>query len=86
MWAVPCKDLSSDWAVQRIRGLSLKIAIKNMFFKNRKTRPKTLAEEFLYPKNGPGEFYRLLENTIRLNGTNFLLNSKVVSIIHNDGQ
>jgi len=56
VWAVPCKDISADWAVQRIRGLSLRVAIKKALLGAKSRGPKTLAEEFLYPKKGPGEF------------------------------
>ena len=28
VWAIPSKDISADWAIQRIKGLSLKVAIK----------------------------------------------------------
>lgn len=85
VWAMACKDLSSDWARQRIKGLSLRVAIKNMFFKNNHLTPKTLSEEFFYPKRGPGEFYRRIKDSILLQGTEFLFDTTVVKINH-DGR
>src|SRR5947209_5871516 len=35
VWGMSCKEISADWAAQRIRGLSLGSAIKNAFFKKR---------------------------------------------------
>src|SRR6266571_709460 len=33
VWGMSCKDISADWAAQRIKGLSLGCAIKNALFK-----------------------------------------------------
>lgn len=82
VWAVPCKDISADWAVQRIRGLSLRVAIKKALLGAKSRGPKTLAEEFLYPKKGPGEFYARLEKSLVDLGTQFLLEKKVVKVNH----
>ncbi|MBI3306625.1 MAG: NAD(P)/FAD-dependent oxidoreductase [Candidatus Omnitrophica bacterium] len=79
VWAVACRDLSADWATQRIRGLSLKVAIKNAFGK-KQNAPKTLAEEFYYPRTGPGEFYQRLEKLITNHGTEFSYGQTVVGI------
>jgi protoporphyrinogen oxidase len=85
VWAVPCKDISADWAVQRIRGLSLRVAIKKALLGARSRGPKTLAEEFLYPKKGPGQFYTRLENNLIETGTQFLLEKQAVRVNHKNG-
>ena len=54
VWAIPCKDLSADWAKQRIQGLSLKVAVRKAILGTWAPGPKTLTEEFLYPRRGPG--------------------------------
>ena len=33
VWGIPCKEISADWAAQRIKGLSLSSAIKHAFIK-----------------------------------------------------
>lgn len=86
VWAVPCKDISADWAVQRIRGLSLRVAIKKALLGARSRGPKTLAEEFFYPKKGPGQFYSLLETSLENLGTQFLFGKSVVKVNHNEGR
>ncbi len=86
VWAVPCKDISADWAVQRIRGLSLRVAIKKALFGARSRGPKTLAEEFLYPKKGPGQFYANLEKSLKDMGTLFLFEKRAIRVNHTEGK
>ena len=71
VWAVCCSDISANWAKQRIQGLSLKVAIKNALVKSRKRSPKTLVEEFRYPRTGPGEFYNRLRGRMLDKGVTF---------------
>lgn len=85
VWAVVCRDISADWAVQRIRGLSLKVALREIFFKT-EGRPKTLAEEFLYPRTGPGEFYQRFERRIWSLGGEFRYFTRVTSLRHAEGR
>ena len=54
VWGIDCKDIGSDWAAQRIKGLSLSTAIKFALFPNSKKRPKTLVDKFYYPRLGAG--------------------------------
>jgi len=59
VWGVPCTDISADWAVQRIKGLSLSKAIWHAFFGGANAAAngkviKTLIDSFRYPKLGPG--------------------------------
>ena len=54
VWGVPCERLGSDFAAQRIRGLSFREAVKNMLFRGGKT-PDSLVSEFTYPRLGFGQ-------------------------------
>ena len=66
VWGMSCDEISSDWAAQRIKGLSLSAAVidglKRSLGLNRKPSAalgaqggvKTLIESFRYPRNGPG--------------------------------
>jgi len=80
VWAIACKDLSADWAVQRIKGLSLRVAIQRVFSAQNGKSPKTLSEEFLYPRTGPGEFYKRLEGLTSSLGGKFLFGRAVTGI------
>jgi protoporphyrinogen oxidase len=56
VWGMSCKEISADWAAQRIKGLSLGTAIANALFprRNGKNVVKTLIDSFRYPRRGPG--------------------------------
>ncbi|MGI8958024.1 MAG: NAD(P)/FAD-dependent oxidoreductase [Chthoniobacterales bacterium] len=59
VWGMPCREISADWAAQRIKGLSLGSAIRNALFPPRQPRDKqsvikTLINSFRYPRRGPG--------------------------------
>jgi protoporphyrinogen oxidase len=59
VWGMSCKEISADWAAQRIKGLSLASAIWNAIVpqrqpKDRSKQIKTLIGSFRYPRKGPG--------------------------------
>ncbi len=59
VWGMSCKEISADWAAQRIKGLSLTTAVLAALFPKRKARSgagvvKTLIDSFRYPRLGPG--------------------------------
>ncbi len=55
VWGVSCKDISADWAAQRIKGLSLASAIGNALVGGGGNgQVKTLIQAFRYPRYGPG--------------------------------
>ncbi|MGK5094051.1 NAD(P)/FAD-dependent oxidoreductase [Deltaproteobacteria bacterium TL4] len=59
VWGMSCKDISADWAAQRIKGLSLASAVFNALLPKRKPKDrskviKTLIDAFRYPRKGPG--------------------------------
>ena len=83
VWAVPCDNLSARWAQQRIRGLSLRVALRQALGSNRQA-PKTLAEEFLYPRTGPGEFYHRFMERIAARGGRFAFGKTVTGIRHDE--
>ncbi len=84
IWAVAPKDISADWAKQRIRGLSLRVAIQKAIFGSRKNTPKTLSDRFLYPKSGVGEFYQRLKDLAALDGAQFIFRENVTRIRHDN--
>ncbi len=60
VWGIDCREISADWAAQRIKGLSLSAAIKNAFAapgKQGSSQIKTLIDSFRYPKYGPGQMW-----------------------------
>src|SRR5207253_10809352 len=67
VWGIPCSELKAEWAAQRIKDLSLKTALLNMFVKSKKTI-KSLIEEFEYPRLGPGMMWNTVKERIESRG------------------
>src|SRR5213594_1509531 len=79
VWGIPCSELKAEWAAQRIKDLSLKTAILNMFLKSKKTI-KTLIEEFEYPRLGPGMMWNAVRDQIERTGGTVRMETDVAEI------
>jgi protoporphyrinogen oxidase len=84
VWGMSCKEISADWAAQRIKGLSLASAIKNAILpqkqpKDRSQVIKTLIDTFRYPRKGPGMMWERCTEKIRAMGGEVLLGERVVN-------
>jgi len=82
VWGMSCRDISADWAAQRIKGLSLASAIKNALLprkepKDRSQVIKTLIDTFRYPRKGPGMMWESCTEEIRRMGGKVLLGQRV---------
>ncbi len=90
VWGISTKELSADWAAQRIKGLSLSEAIKNALLPRRNKSGgaviKTLIDEFRYPRRGPGELWERTAGLIGERGYPVLMDQEVVSIQHDGSQ
>ncbi len=69
LWGRHPSQISADWGAQRVKGLSIKEVIKDMFSKLFKTKKNnktetSLIEEFWYPKYGPGQLWETLAEEI----------------------
>jgi len=82
VWGIPCSELKAEWAAQRIKDLSLKTVLINMFVKPR-TTVKSLIEEFHYPRLGPGMMWRAVRDEIERWGGSVRLDSEVRRITRN---
>ena len=83
VWGMSCKEISADWAAQRIKGLSLASAIKDALLpkqtaKNRTQVVKTLIDTFRYPRLGPGMMWETCADKVRKMGGEVLLGRSVV--------
>jgi protoporphyrinogen oxidase len=78
VWGIPCSELRAEWAAQRIKDLSLKSALLNMFLKPKKTI-KTLIEQFDYPRLGPGMMWGAVRNQVESRGGSVRMNSDVIA-------
>lgn len=89
LWGVHPSYILPDWGVQRVKALSLKKALKEMFFKtvNRqyKSDEASLIEQFIYPKKGPGQLWEAMLDVILNKGGEIHFNTKVTGVkTHNN--
>lgn len=85
VWGVPTNELSAEWASQRIKDLSMWGVIKNAIFKP-KVKAKSLIEEFMYPKYGPGMMYEAFGENVLSKGGRILLNHNIIALNNNSGE
>jgi protoporphyrinogen oxidase len=84
VWGMSCKEISADWAAQRIKSLSLGSAIKNGLLSPRQPSDrsqvvKTLIDTFRYPRLGPGMMWEKCAQRVRELGGKVLLGCNVVA-------
>src|SRR3989440_2969841 len=88
VWGMSCREISADWAAQRIKGLSLGSAIKNALIPQRyngdRTKViKTLINSFRYPRRGPGMMWEACAEKTQAMGGKLEMGSKVVGLDYN---
>jgi len=87
VWGVPVSAMPADWAAQRIKNLSLSSAIVNALTPKRNQKEiASLIEEFQYPKFGPGMMWERCQELVEGQGSEVLMQAKVVSIRHEGGR
>ena len=83
VWGRHPSQISADWGSQRVKGLSIRAVISDMFRKmtgNGKAVETSLIEEFYYPKFGPGQLWETaLEQAVKA-GAKVKMNCRVVKI------
>jgi protoporphyrinogen oxidase len=88
VWGISTKELSADWAAQRIKGLNLKEAIKNAVIPARFQKGgnagviKTLIDKFRYPRLGPGQMWERVTAMLEKAGDRVLMGNRVVRVRH----
>jgi protoporphyrinogen oxidase len=86
VWGVPTTELRSEWAAQRIKGLSFFSAAKAAFFGNGDNKIKSLISEFHYPRFGPGQMWETMADEIVAAGGEVRLNTPVTKLEIRDGE
>jgi len=82
VWGMSCREISADWAAQRIKGLSLGSAIKNALIPQRQPKDrakviKTLINSFRYPRKGPGMMWEVCAEKTKAMGGQIEMGCKV---------
>src|ERR1700689_1220386 len=92
VWGVPCREISAEWGIQRIKGLSVAKVIAHAFSSTirvssdaaQKGTETSLIERFLYPKFGPGQMWEEVARRVTLRGGAIHLGHRIVGIERTD--
>jgi protoporphyrinogen oxidase len=83
VWGMSCQEISSDWAAQRIKGLSLTSMVLNALRRRpreKKQFVKTLIDTFRYPRKGPGMMWEVCAEKTKQLGGEILLGCRVTQL------
>jgi protoporphyrinogen oxidase len=94
VWGVPCADISAEWGVQRIKGLSVAKAIRHSLGRHlraplnvsQRHTETSLIERFLYPKFGPGQMWEEVSRQVIHGGGRIEFSQRVVGVEHKEGR
>jgi protoporphyrinogen oxidase len=85
VWGMPCDQIHAHWAAQRIQGLSLRVALRDMLSVGT-PGVKSLIGEFEYPRHGPGMMWEAFRADVEERGGRVHLRSHVAAIRHQHGR
>ena len=90
VWGISTRELSADWAAQRIKSLDLWVVIRSALLPHRKARGRgeivtTLIDRFRYPRRGPGQMWERVAEIAEERGQPVLLGRAVSAITHDRG-
>ena len=89
LWGRHPSEISADWGAQRVKGLSIRALLKDMFGKafggkkNNKEVETSLIEEFWYPKYGPGQLWETVADEVKKLGGTIKMGYSVKNIVLN---
>jgi len=100
VWGRHPLDISPEWGVQRIKGLSIRKLLQDILFKTidniipsaegditQKNTETSLIEKFLYPKLGPGQMWEEVSNDLIKQGVSIFMNREITELkFTNEGE
>jgi protoporphyrinogen oxidase len=93
VWGISTRELSADWAGQRIRGLNLLEVIRNALLPaalrqggGERAIVKTLVDSFRYPRLGAGQMWEAVAERLAVAGHPVRLGEEVVGVRHAGGR
>jgi len=90
VWGISTKELSADWAAQRIKGLDMLSVIRAALLPQRRPKDrgqviKTLIDEFRYPRLGPGQMWERVQAILAERGQPVRMGRQVERIAWQSG-
>lgn len=90
VWGVHPSKLGADWGSQRVKGLSVRAVMKDMWNKaigkkDSQEVETSLIEQFVYPKYGPGQLWETVATEIGEQGGEIRLQTAVTRVHLHEG-
>jgi protoporphyrinogen oxidase len=90
VWGISTKELSADWAAQRIKSLDLWLVIRSALLPRRKAKTRgevvtTLIDKFRYPRFGPGQMWERVAEISAQKGSPVLFGRSIDRVKHDGG-
>ena len=90
VWGISTRELSADWAAQRIKSLDLWVVLRSALVPSRKPSKRgeivtTLIDKFRYPRLGPGQMWERVAEIAAGRGQPVRHGLAVLRINHEDG-
>ncbi|HYG97071.1 MAG TPA: FAD-dependent oxidoreductase, partial [Solirubrobacterales bacterium] len=85
VWGVGTDELRAEWAAQRIADLSIWSALRKALPGGGSDGPKSLIEEFRYPRLGPGQMWEEMARRVEQGGAEIRLEAPVTAVL-TDGE
>ncbi|HYL07768.1 MAG TPA: NAD(P)/FAD-dependent oxidoreductase [Candidatus Udaeobacter sp.] len=87
VWGISTKELSADWAAQRIKSLDLWVVMRSALMPRRRPSKRgdivtTLIDKFRYPRLGPGQMWERVAELSAAKGHPVLHGRSVLRIQH----
>jgi protoporphyrinogen oxidase len=91
VWGISTKELSADWAAQRIKSLDLWLVIRSALLPHRGPMRRgevvtTLIDRFRYPRYGPGQVWERVADLCDEKGHPVLLGRSIAQVKHDRGR
>ena len=91
VWGISTRELSADWAAQRIKSLDLWVVLKTALLPGRKAKGRgeivtTLIDKFRYPRRGPGQMWERVAEIAEQKHHPVLLGRSMAAINHDRGK
>lgn len=86
VWGIDCDQICAEWAAQRIKGLSLRVAVKDALFSGNNGKVATLIDRFMYPRLGIGRISERMAGQVERSGNEVRMQSRVAAVNHEDGR
>jgi protoporphyrinogen oxidase len=91
VWGISTRELSADWAAQRIKSLDLWLVLRSALLPRRAPSHRgeivtTLIDKFRYPRLGPGQMWERTAEVIAEHGRPVLFGRRLLKIEHGGGR